>query len=58
MKLKLKIFIKILVKSKNIFDFSIYSTESKHYNDSNKLLVGKMKDETTVAPINFLNFMN
>ena len=27
----------------NIFN---YSTESKYYDDSNKLVVGKMKDET------------
>ena len=28
-----------------MFDFSNYSHKSKHYNDSNKLLVGKMKDQ-------------
>ena len=29
-----------------MFDFSNYSAESKYYDDSNKLVVGKMKDET------------
>ena len=28
------------------FDFSSYSTESKYYDDSNKLVIGKMKDQT------------
>ena len=28
-----------------MFDFSNYSAESKYYNDSNALVVGKMKDE-------------
>ena len=31
---------------KKMFDFSSYSTKSKNYNDSNKLVIGKMKDET------------
>ena len=31
---------------KEMFDFSNYSTVSKYYDDSNKLLVHKMKDET------------
>ena len=31
---------------KEMFDFSDYSTKSKYYNNSNKLVVGKMKDET------------
>ena len=31
---------------KEMFDFSNYSTKSKYYDNSNKLLVGKMKDET------------
>ena len=29
-----------------MFDFSNYSTKSKYYNDSNKLVIGKIKDET------------
>ena len=29
-----------------MFDFSNYSTNSKYYDDSNKLVIGKMKDET------------
>ena len=31
---------------KEIFDFSNYSTKTKYYDNSNKLVVGKMKDET------------
>ena len=30
---------------KEMFDFSNYSTKSKYYDDSNKLVTGKMKDE-------------
>ena len=29
-----------------MFDFSNYSTKSKYYDCSNKLVIGKMKDET------------
>ena len=29
-----------------MFDFSNYSTKSKYYDNSNKLVVAKMKDET------------
>ena len=32
--------------NKEIFDFSNYSTKSKYYDNSNKLAIGKMKDET------------
>ena len=28
-----------------MFDFSYYSSKSKYYDDSNKLVIGKMKDE-------------
>ena len=31
---------------KEIFGFSNHLTKSKHCNDSNKLVIGKMKDET------------
>ena len=31
---------------KKVCDFSNHSTKSKYYNDSNKLLIGKIKDET------------
>ena len=47
MKFKLKIFLKILAVSKKNFDFSNYSTISKYYDLSNKLVIGKMKNETT-----------
>ena len=36
---------------KEMFDFSNYLTKSKYYNNSNKLVVGKMKDETAGAAI-------
>ena len=36
---------------KEMFDFSHYSTKSKYYDDSNKLVVGKMKDETAGVAI-------
>ena len=36
-------------KHKEIFDFSNYSAESKCHNNSNKLVAGKMKDETGVT---------
>ena len=35
---------KILVKTKKIFDFSDYLAKSKYYDDSNKLVFGQMKD--------------
>ena len=34
-----------------MFDFSNYSTKSKYYDNSNKLMVRKMKDETTGGAI-------
>ena len=36
---------------KEMFDFSNCSTKSKYYDNSNKLVVGKMKDETAGAAI-------
>ena len=36
---------------KEIFDFSNYSTKSKYYDNSNKLVVGKMKDKTASVAI-------
>ena len=32
--------------NKELFDFSNYSIKWKYYNNSNKLVIGKMKDET------------
>ena len=32
--------------NKEMFDFSNYSTKSKYHDNSNKLVIGKMKDET------------
>ena len=31
---------------KKVFDYSDYSAKSKYYDNSNKLVVGKMKDQT------------
>ena len=36
---------------KEMFDFSNYSTKPKYYNNSNKLVVGKIKDETAGVAI-------
>ena len=38
-------------KDKEVFDFSNYSAKSKYYYDLNKLVIGKMKDETVGAAI-------
>ena len=37
-----------------MFDFSNYSAKSKYYDDSNKLVVGKVKDETAGVAIEFV----
>ena len=50
MKLKPRMFLKILVNTKKMFDFSNYWTKSKFY-DSKKLVVGKMKDEAASVAI-------
>ena len=34
-----------------MFDFSNYSTNSKYHDDSNKLVVGKIKNETSGVAI-------
>ena len=34
-----------------MFDFSNYSTKLEYYNKSNKLVIGKIKDETEGAAI-------
>ena len=49
--IKLKMPIKILSTKKHMFDFSNYSTKSKYYDNSNKLVIGKMKDQTAVGVI-------
>ena len=38
-------------KTKEMFDFSNYSIQSKYYNDSKRVVVGKMKDETSTEEI-------
>ena len=35
-----------------MFDFSIYSAKSQYYDDSKKLVVGKIKDERSGVVIN------
>ena len=40
-----------LSKDKDMFDFSNYSTGSKYYDDSNKLVADKIKDETAGAAL-------
>ena len=45
-KLKLKIIIKTSTKIKKLFDFSNYPKDSKFYNNTNNLVVSKIKNET------------
>ena len=46
LKLELKMSMKIFSSEKEMFPFSNYLTKSKYYNNSKKLIIGKMKDET------------
>ena len=41
-------------KNQKMFDFSNCSTKSKYYDDSNKLVVGEMKDEAGSVALNNL----
>ena len=38
-------------KNREMFDSSYNSTKSRYYDNSNKLIVGKIKDETAGVPI-------
>ena len=38
-------FMKILFKWKDLFEFSSYSKDSKFFDNTNKKVIGKMKDE-------------
>ena len=38
-------------KDKEMFSFSAYSAKSKYYDDSKKIIVGKMNDETDIVTI-------
>ena len=38
-------FMKNFLKWKNLFDFSNYSKDSKFFDETNKKVIGKMKDE-------------
>ena len=49
--IKTKDVYKDISNDKKMFDFSNYSYRSQYYNDSNKLVVGKMKDETSGVAI-------
>ena len=40
-----KMFMNNFFKWKNLFDFSNYSKDSKFFNETNKKVIGKMKDE-------------
>ena len=40
-------------KDKEMFDFSNYSAESKYYDDSSKVVVGKVKDKTGGVAIKY-----
>ena len=42
---------KVFSNDKDMFDFSNYSTKSKYYDNSKKLMVGKMKDESAGVAI-------
>ena len=42
---------KILAAIKKMYDFSNYQTKSKYYDNSNKLVIWKIKDETGGAVI-------
>ena len=37
--------------NKEMFNFSNYSTKTKYYHDSNKLVIGKMKNKTAGVAI-------
>ena len=39
------------IKTEEMFGFSNYSAKSKCYDNSNKLVIGKMKDETASVAI-------
>ena len=42
-----------------MFDFSNYSTKSKYYDNSNKLVIGNMKEKTgSVATKEFVGFLS
>ena len=47
MKLKLKMFMKILAKIKKCLILVVIHLSQKYYDDSNKLIVGKIKDQTS-----------
>ena len=42
---------KVFRNNREIFDFSNYLTKSKYYDNSKKIMVGKMKDETAGVAI-------
>ena len=44
--IKTEDFYEVFGKDNEMIHFSNYSTKSKYYDDSNKVVIGKMKDET------------
>ena len=44
-KIKSKNFYEEFYKQKDLFDFSNYSKDSKYFNETNKKVIGKIKDE-------------
>ena len=50
---KAKNFYEDFSQNKEMFDFSNHPSKSKHDDDSNKVVVGKSKDETCVTIANF-----
>ena len=50
-KIKTKDVYKDVSKDKEMFDFSNYSPKSKYFDDSNKLVASKMKDELSGVTI-------
>ena len=45
-KIKTEYVYKDFIKEKDMFNFSNYSVKPKYYDDSNKLVVDKLKDKT------------
>ena len=50
-KIKIENFYEDCSSNKKIFDFGNYSTKSKYYDNSNKLVIGKMKSKTASVSI-------
>ena len=51
-------FMKSFFKSKDLFDFSNYSKDSKFFDETNKKVIGKMKDEFSGVIVNIFVGLN